>query len=156
MAGLSHVFFISSLGLIVIRKLLCQFRLIYECKTLIEPFNYKNGIWDVHPLDIKVDHLRIFEIFMLWLEPVGTIEVKYTIVIFKCIFKIWRKKNQRKTTIWNVEFEILCEIQFSGLCVQEDVTSQLCLLPTDGSFVNDVLCCFMCDAHRGRSLWWSF
>lgn len=31
---------------------------------------------------------------------------------------------------------------FFGLCYQEDVTSQFCLLPTDWSFVKDVLCCF--------------
>ena len=34
------------------------------------------------------------------------------------------------------------ESMFPGLCYLEDVMSQLCLLPTDWSFVKDVLCCF--------------
>lgn len=129
MAVLKPCLLISSLGLLVIRKL-CQFRLIHECKTLIEPFNCKNGIWEIHPLDSKVVDVMIYE-------------VSDYLVTFLCMFQllnadlpVWSLSDLSGSKAIHL---LRCSLY---LCYPEDVKSQLCLLPTDWSFVKDVLCWF--------------
>lgn len=99
-----------------------------------------------------------FEILFLQ-EPVWSYNYVniYCILIFKTPTKVSKFLDIR---YYHVQFKRDKEIEFSGLCLQEDVMSQLCLLPTDWSFVNDVRCCFwllcfICDAHRGCNHWWS-
>lgn len=56
---------ISSLGLTCVKgkkKKSCQFRLKYECKTLMEPFNCKMGSGLCIHLTAEADHMKISDV----------------------------------------------------------------------------------------------
>lgn len=104
-------------------------------------FQFKNEIWKIHPLDSILPHLGI-HFLRAWLK--NECCTGWNLCKTGVIFIIPLRNSPRKQGF------------SSSFCHQEDVMSQICLLPTDWSFVKDVLCCywlldFTCNAPEAST-----